>query len=140
VDARLAELLALAFRTVRGAEANEAIAAVRAEEGAAGQLARSVEVVLLPDATWSWFAHNVLPRLVYHLESVKARPPDYGRLVFSVFAGEKLRFVRAADFVPGAARLSGVTVGDLYDRHGTGELRTAVQDREHPLLLPAKRK
>jgi hypothetical protein len=141
LDDRLQKLLDLAFRIEPAAGANVAIDDVRHSEAQGGQPVRSYELVLAPDATFVAFAEKVLPRLVYHLESLKARPPAFNGTVVSIFVGERLLFVRAADFLPAAAGLLATTVDELYRRHGTGELRTAVPaPRGPPLALPPKTK
>ncbi|HWE24904.1 MAG TPA: STAUR_1299 family protein [Myxococcales bacterium] len=148
MDDRISSLLDLAYRTVAAADANTAIAQARqeaAESGAAHSrplrndeaavaLSRSYELVVDPEADWDGFAENVLPRLVYHLESVGARPPLYKGIVIAAFAGDRLHFLRAADVLTRAAELMGITVDELFRRHGTGESRTARRDP--PLALP----
>lgn len=141
MDDRLQKLLDLAFRIEPAAGANGAIDEVRRAEADGGQPVRSYELVLAPDATFDAFAEKVLPRLVYHLESLKARAPAFNGAVVSVFVGDRLLFVRAADFLPAAAGLLGTTVDELYRRHGTGELRTAASTPSgSPLALPQKNK
>jgi hypothetical protein len=139
VDDRLKQLLDLAFRVELAAQANTAIAEVREAEGSGAEPARSYELILGADATFDAFAQAALPRLVYHFESVRARPPSFGNTVISVFAGDRLLFIRAAEFLPAVARLLATTVDDLYARYGTGEQRTAVRDQPGPpLALPSK--
>jgi len=139
LDDRLQKLLDLAFRIEPAAGANSAIDDVRRSESQGGQPVRSYELVLSADATFDAFADKVLPRLVYHLESLKARPPAFEGTVVSVFLADRLLFVRAADFLPAVAGLLATTVDDLYRRHGTGELRTAAPTEPGaPLALPPK--
>jgi len=151
VDDRLRELLSAAFRTVRARDANSEIAKARAEaaeEGAAPSrrsrgeqggtpLSRSYEMVLDPAATFATFAADILPRLVYHLESIGARPPGCKGVLVAIFDGEDLHFVQAGDLLSRAAELSSVPVDELFRRHGTGESRTA--QRGPPLPLPPGR-
>jgi len=151
VDDKLRELLSAAFRTVRARDANTEIAKARGEaalEGATASrrsrgeepgtpLSRSYEMVLDPRATFSSFATDVLPRLVYHLESIGARPPGCKGVLVAIFDGEDLHFVQAGDLVARAAELSSVPVEELFLRHGTGESRTA--QRGPPLPLPPGR-
>jgi hypothetical protein len=148
VDDRLSRLLELAYRTVPAAEANRAISEEREEAAAAGAaasrppraqegslpLARSYELVLDPAAPWDRFASEVLPRLVYHLESVGAHPPSCKGVVIAAFAGDRLHFLRAGEMIARSAELSGISVAELFRRHGTGESRTAVKGP--PLALP----
>src|SRR5712671_4867084 len=141
MDDRLARLLELAYRTAPAAEANRAISEAREEAAAAGAsaarppralegslpLGRSYEMVIDPEVSWERFAAEALPRLVYHLESVGARPPSCKGMVVAAFVGDRLHFLRAGE-------LTGVPVDELFRRHGTGEARTAVSSP--PLPLP----
>ncbi|MFL5397130.1 MAG: STAUR_1299 family protein [Myxococcales bacterium] len=150
MDDKLRELLSAAFRTVPARDANAEIAKARAEaveEGAApsrrlrddegAPLSRSYEMVLDPAATFASFAAEILPRLVYHLESIGARPPGFKGVLVAIFDGEDLHFARAGDLVGRAAALSSVPVEELFRRHGTGESHTA--QRGPPLPLPPPR-
>jgi hypothetical protein len=148
VDDRLRELLSVAFRTVAARDANAAIAQAREEAAKAGAaharplrddegavpLARSYEIVLPDGATFARFAAETLPRLVYHLDSVGARPPVCKGMVLAVFEGDRLHFLRAAEALASAARLADTSVDELFRRHGTGESRTA--QRGPPAALP----
>jgi hypothetical protein len=148
VDERLSRLLELAYRTVPAAEANTAIAQARreaAQSGAAAArplredaspvpLSRSYELVLDPAADWQGFANDALPRFVYHLESVGAHPPVCKGIVVAAFVGDRLYFLHASDVVRRAAELIGISVEELFRRHGTHESRTAL--RGPPLALP----
>ena len=138
MDEKLRELLALAFRTDPALEANTAIDAARAAESIDGEPARSYELAVPEGATFDWLLGSALPKLVYHLESVRARPPAFNGMVLSLFAGENLLFVHAEDFLPAAARLAGTTIEDLYARFGTGERRTSVSPSAPLKSLPAK--
>jgi len=151
VDDKLRELLSASFRTVRARDANVEIAKARAEaveEGAApsrrsrgdesgAPLSRSYEMVLEPGATYANFAAEMLPRFVYHLESIGARPPGCKGVLVAIFEGEDLHFAQAGDLIDAAARLSGVPADELFRRHGTGESHTAR--RGPPLPLPPGR-
>jgi hypothetical protein len=148
VDDRIRSLLDLAYRTVAAAEANTAIAQARQESAEAGApharplrsdedpvpLSRSYELVLDPGSSWQDFAATALPRLVYHLESLGARPPLYKGIVIAAFVGDRLHFLRAADLLGFAADQMAIPLDELFRRHGTGESRTA--QREPPLALP----
>lgn len=137
MDPRIQELLDLAFRSEPGASANEAIAEVRAGSGPDGGPVRCYELILPPGADLEWLGQAAVPRLVYHLESVRARAPSFDGTVVAAFAGDRLCFIRAADFLPAAATLLGTSVADLYAQHGTGEARTAVKaGSQPPLALP----
>lgn len=148
VDERISQLLNLAYRTVPAAQANDAIAQARHEAAEAGAaqarplrgddapaaLSRSYELVVNPETDWRDFSENALPRLVYHLESVGAHPPSCKGMVVAVFVGDRLHFLRTGDLIQRAAELMGISVEDLFRRHGTGESRTARRDP--PLALP----
>lgn len=137
MDDRLRELLGGAFREVPAREANVAIARTRRERAGGdpdddgAPTVRSYEMVL---STWEAFARDLLPKLVYHLESLGAHLPECRGVVVSAFVGERLYFEDARDLVSRACRLLGVSPAELVARHGTGESRTAL--REEPLLLP----
>ena len=144
----MSRLLDLAYRTVPAAEANRAISEAREEAAAAGAaasrppraqdgslpLARSYELVIDSDEPWDRFASEVLPRLVYHLESVGAHPPSCKGIVVAAFVGDRLHFLRAGEMIARAAELSGIPVAELFRLHGTGESRTAATGQ--PLALP----
>ena len=85
---------------------------------------RSYEIIL---TAFEGFARDLLPKLVYHLESIGAHLPACRGVVISAFAGERLYFVDAEKFVARACRILGVTAEELVRRHGTGEQRTAVR-------------
>ena len=76
---RLDDLLQPAFREVSAREANAAIARARRERAGGdpddedAPALRSYEMVL---TTFEAFATELLPKLVYHLESVGAHLPD----------------------------------------------------------------
>ena len=125
--------MGLAFRTVPAREANAAIAKMRDEIGE-GEEARSYELVFDADFTWDAFVGEALPKLVYHLESIGARPPSCNGVVISLFAGEWLHFIDAKAFLELVCRLLAITPAELLARYGTGELRTAVRAAP-PLLL-----
>ena len=148
MDPRLSRLLEIAYRTVPAAQANQAISEERAESAASGAaisrpprdaaggvpLGKSYELVIDPEGNWERFASGALPRLVYHLESVGARPPGFKGMVVAAFVGDELRFLRAGELMERAAELGETSVEELFRRHGTGESRTAV--RGPPPALP----
>lgn len=134
---RLRELLEPAFRDVPAREANQAIARARREKAGGdpddddAPTFRSYEMVL---STWEAFATELLPKLVYHLESVGAHLPQCKGVIISAFLGERLYFFDARDLVAKACALLAVSPAELVARYGTGESRTAL--RGEPLLLP----
>ena len=150
MDDKLRELLGTAFRKVPARDANSEIARARAEaaeEGASPSrplrgdkeplpLSRSDEIVLDAAATFGSFAAQILPRLVYHLESIGARPPGFKGVLVALFEGDDLHLARAAELVGRAAALSSTSVEELFRRHGTGESHSA--QRGPPLSLPPR--
>lgn len=153
VDEGLQKIVSLAWRTVPAVEANQAILRARAataageealEAGALDEgedegseaLARSYELVLDPDATFAGFAEKTLPRLVYHLESIRAFLPGVEGVVVCIFEGDRLHFLHGGEFLGEICRQLGVTPEELSARYGTGELRTAVAPAGPPLALP----
>jgi len=131
MDERLSQLLQLAFRTVPGAEANRAIAEVREELGR-DEPARSYELVFGTGLTFDKFAQELLPRLVYHLESIGAHLPACGEVVLAVFAEDRLHFIQARDLLKLAGTQAQLSPAELVRLYGTGESRTA---RKAPLKL-----
>lgn len=137
MEDRIRELLQDAFQEAPAQEANQAIAQARREAAGSapddeeGPAARSYELIL---TTFAAFASELVPKLVYHLESIGAHLPDCRGVVIAAFAGDRLHFVEARAFVARACRMLGVTPEDLVRRHGTGERRTAVGSEA--LLLP----
>ena len=135
MEERLRELLEPAFREVPAREANQAISRARREKAGGdpddedAPAFRSYEMVL---TSWEAFVRDLLPKLVYHLESVRAHLPECKGVIISAFLGERLYFVEAGAFIARACAMLGVTADQLVRRHGTGERRTAARD---PLLL-----
>jgi hypothetical protein len=134
---RLRELLEPAFRDVPAREANQAIARARREKAGGdpdddeAPALRSYEMVL---TTYEAFVSELLPKLVYHLESVGAHLPECKGVIVSAFLGERLYFLEARALVSRACALTGMSARQLVDQFGTGERRTAI--RGEPLLLP----
>jgi hypothetical protein len=124
MHASLDPLLALAFRTAPAAQANQAIAEARDAVGA--DRPSSYELLVPPEATLEAFSAQVLPKLIYHLESRGARPPGFTGVFFSLFAGETLHFVKLSDGLPLLAAAVGKSMDALYAEHGTGEVRHAI--------------
>lgn len=154
MDEGLQKIVSLAWRTVPAVEANQAILRARAATAAGEEaleagalegeadgeaseaLARSYELVLDPDATFAAFAEKTLPRLVYHLESIRAFLPGVEGVVICIFEGDRLHFLHGGEFLGEICRQLGVTAEELSSRYGTGELRTAVSPAGPPLALP----
>ncbi len=118
VEAGLDGLLKRAIRRVRAAEANTAIAEMRAQEGTGDRPAVSYEVVLPAKATGDYLTSSLMPRLVYFLDSTGCKPPRCPGVFLSLFYGEELFFVRAADAVDELSRLSGLTPAQMIEQFG----------------------
>jgi hypothetical protein len=136
VDPRLEQIVELAFRSVPAADANSAIGAVRrgsgkdpkdGEGGGGGETpARAYELVLPPAATFDSFLRDQVPKLVYHLESIGAHPPQAAGVVICLFAGDQLHFIHAGKLLETLCRLLEIAPVELVRRFGTGERRTAM--------------
>ena len=116
-----------AFRRAPAREANSAIQSVREEDG---ERSRSFVMGGDPSAGIEWLEKELLPRLVYHLESLGVRPPGYAGIFVSLFAGEELLFLRTRDVMAFASEALHLTADQMYARWGTGELRHAVRPGE----------
>src|SRR5260370_17960096 len=138
MEERLRELLEPAFREVPAREANAAIARARREKAGGNPndedapAMRSSEVVL---TTWAAFVRDPLPKMPYHLESVRAPLPECRGVIVSAFVGDRLFFVEAREFIARVCRMLGVTPEQLVRPHGTGEARPPAAD-SLPLAPP----
>jgi hypothetical protein len=137
MEEKLRELLQDAFAESPAREANKAISRVRRERAGGdpddedAPALRAYEMVL---TGFESFAQDLLPKLVYHLESIGARLPECRGVLIAAFVGDRLHFVDAAAFLSRASRMLGVTHEELVRRHGTGERSAAVSSGPH--LLP----
>ena len=137
MEEKLRQLLQDAFGEAAARDANVAIArarrgpAPRASAADDGPGLRLYEIILTGFAA---FASDLLPKLVYHLESIGAHLPDCRGVLIAAFVGERLHFVEAKAFIARACEILGVAPEELVRRHGTGERRTAAGSE--PLLLP----
>ncbi len=113
-----------AFARAAVTEANAAIARAREQQG---ERSRSFEVVVPPGAGFAWLAAEVLPRFVYHAESLGIRPPKYPGIFFSFFVAQELVFVPAAEVMARAAEELKLTHEEMYRRWGTGEARGPIR-------------
>ena len=137
MEEKLRQLMQDAFGEAAARDANVAIA--RARRGPAPRVPaaddapglRLYEIILTGFAA---FASDLLPKLVYHLESIGAHLPDCRGVLIAAFVGERLHFVEAKAFIARACEILGVAPEELVRRHGTGERRTAAGSG--PLLLP----
>ena len=118
MDAATDELLRLAFDRAPAAEANQAIARIRAGTDAEDAGATSYELVLPGGDVRAWLLDKALPRLVDYLESSGAKLPHCGGVFLSVFAGDTLYFLQARDVVALLSRWSGLSIPELKQRHG----------------------
>jgi hypothetical protein len=137
MEEKLRELLQDAFAESPAQEANLAIARARRERAGGNPddeespKLRTYEIVL---TGFEAFARDLLPKLVYHLESIGAHLPACPGVLIAAFAGDRLHFVDAKQFVARACQMLGVSSDELVRVHGTGERRTAIDPGA--LLLP----
>ncbi len=89
--------LALAFRQGPGVEANQLIHEARAEAKAAFGSAVNYEV-LLDGKGWSHVREVLAPRLAMFLKEKRLGVADCAPAFLSLFQGDQLYLVRAADF------------------------------------------
>lgn len=109
MESALEALLARAFGRTCAAEANVEID--RARGSIPGS--RSYELVLNPAENFRAAADRIVPRLVYQLESTKARLPDCRGVFLSVFVGEDLYFIHARDAMAFFVEYLGTTATEL---------------------------
>jgi len=117
MEAAVDALLARSFHRARATDANEEMARMRVQEGG-GSLAVSYELVLPAEGAAEHLTTRVLPRLIYFLECRGSRPPHCAGVFASIFAGDELYFVRAADLVEELSRLSGLSLEELVEKYG----------------------
>jgi hypothetical protein len=138
MDPKLTPLFEKAFDRAPALRANERIQAAR-EALAAQPKVRSYEVVVPPEPTLEWLRTTVLPRMVYHLESLGLRPPQAPGVFVTFFMGEELVLVHGRDLFAFAEQALGMTSAQMLERWGTGERRTPIRGDEEPrtpLRLP----
>ena len=136
MESTLQPLFDRAFLRAKAQEANQTIQRAREVEG---EPARSFEMVVAPEAGLEWLQAKLLPRLVYHLESLGVRPPAYPGVFLSLFLGDELFCVHTRDAMAFAQEALHLTADEMYARWGTGELRHAIRPDEDPprtLALP----
>lgn len=146
MDATLQPLLARAFHRAAAPNANAAIDEARKRAGVEEPF--SYEVLVPEGATLAELAAKILPRLVYHLDSRGARAPAFEGVFLSLFIGGELVFVHVRDAMPLLAEAVQLSLEELVERYGTGELRRALKPGEAPpatrtepgppLMLPGK--
>ena len=119
MDPRLAPLMDLAFDHAKAADANAAISRVRDEQGDDFGQATSYELLLPPRGEVEHLTAKVLPKLVYFLECRGSKLPHCGGVFVSLFVGDELHFLHAADVVAELSRLSGLSMEELVKRYGS---------------------
>jgi hypothetical protein len=136
MESELSPLFDQAFLRAKASQANEVIERAREMEG---EGSKSFEMVVPPEAGVEWLEAKLLPRLVYHLESLGVRPPGYPGVFLSLFVGDELCCVRTRDAMAFAAAQLHLSADQMVARWGTGEVRHAVRlgdDGEVPALPP----
>ena len=63
-----------------------------------------------------YLINTLMPRLVYFLESAGFRLPSCKGVFLSVFYGEDLFFIRAADAIDELSRISGLSPAQMVER------------------------
>jgi hypothetical protein len=118
MDPTLLPLVDLAFGMAEAIQANAAIAEAR--DAHPGARPTSYEVVVADGQGLAALAEAVLPRLLYHLDSLGARPPHWGEVFLSLFIGHQLHFVQASDAMPLLLAARGLTAAEALQRFGAG--------------------
>jgi hypothetical protein len=137
MDSTLRPLLDHAFSHGPAVNANAAMQAAREQAAIGGSPGRCYELMVPPDASLGWLEAAVLPRLVYHLESLGAHLPQAAGVVVALFVGDELYLMHAHELLRFAEQAFGITSETMVDRWGTGEQRTAAREPEGPpLALP----
>ncbi len=131
----LQQLLDLAFERAPGREANERINATRLRLGKHAP-ARSYEVTVPPGADLAWFEQAMMPRLVYYLESLGAKPPEVPGYFVSLFAGSELYFLHIRDVFAFAAGALAISTEQMLERWGIGDRPEPPKESSPPLMLP----
>jgi len=110
-------LLRRAIHRVKAVEATPAVAQMRLQE-ASERPARSYEVVLPASRSADYLIGTLMPRLVYFLESAGFKLPSCKGVFLSVFHGEDLFFIRAADAIDELSRISALSPAQMVERFG----------------------
>ena len=117
-EAKLQSLLDRAFARVKAADANQAIADMRIEESPDGRPAVSYEAVLPASEPLEYLTGTLLPRLVYFLDSRGFKLPRCPGAFISLFHGDDLFFIRAADTVDELSRITGMSPAQMVQKFG----------------------
>ncbi len=118
-EASLQALLDRAFARVKAADANQAIADMRLEEGSDDRPAVSYEAIVPASNPAEYLTGSLMPRLVYFLDSGGFKLPRCGRVFISLFHGDDLFFIRAADAVDELSRITGLSPTQMVQRFGS---------------------
>lgn len=134
MDETLKPLVERAFGMASALEANAAIAEAR--DALHGARPTSYEVLVKDGQGLAELAAAVLPRLVYHLDSLGARPPQWGEVFLSLFVGEHLHFIHVAEAMPLLLETQGLAAHEALVRFGAFD-RRRTEGASSPLLLGA---
>ncbi|HYR55405.1 MAG TPA: STAUR_1299 family protein [Myxococcaceae bacterium] len=118
-EATLQALLDRAFARVKATDANVAIADMRIEEGSDDRPAVSYEVVLPVSNAAEYLTGSLMPRLIYFLDSGGFKLPRCAGVFVSLFHGDDLFFIRAADAVNELCRITGISPTQMVQRFGS---------------------
>jgi hypothetical protein len=114
----LKALLLRAFGQASAADANLVIDEVRADEASELAEALSYEIVLPASEPVAFLTSNALPKLVYFLECRGVRIPRCPHIFVSLFAGDRLYFLRCEDFIDELSTLTGLSPAEMVKRYG----------------------
>jgi len=118
-EASLEALLNRAFARVKAVDANLAIAEMRHQEGSEDRPAISYEAVLPSSQPAEYLTGSLMPRLIYFLDSGGFKLPRCAGVVISLFYGDDLFFIRAADAVDELCRITGLSPPQMVQRFGS---------------------
>jgi len=122
-DPRLEALLARSFLCARAADANAEIDAVRSrgrEELGAELL--SYEILVPALEPMRHLVEAVLPKLVYFLDCRGAKLPHAPGVFASLFVGDELYCMHAADLIDELAKGSGLSTAQMVERWGAASV------------------
>lgn len=124
----LRPLLDRAFLVAEAREANAALARAR-EEFARTPDAKSFsyEAVVPEDPDPAWLTDGLIRKVVYHCESTRSPLPECAGVFVSLFVGQRLFCISAADVVGFACEVLELTPEILVERFGTGESRQPLR-------------
>ena len=121
-------LLQKAFYVEQVQNATEAIERAREEFVAATKTGgRSLEVVVPPEPDEAWAQERLLHPLVYYCESEGTPLPRCPGVFLSLFVGDRLHCVAAADILAWAEQRFGLSADEMRERYGTHERETAYR-------------